>query len=910
MGTLAACREILSLPWNNVTLIAGRKICDSGDTTACVATARAFESASQLTEARELYLLSCDDFKVEGCVATIDFAKRVRDGQSGHPPDPTAALSMFSWVCYSTSPVGCAGLAATAKILHASEGTSDRVTDAYITACARGNEGCPELTAAIAGSVPAKAREITEKACMDKFTFGFFAIGEITDVNPSQFDDVNPRENVPGMCGSLGKMYQNGIGGEQDQKMALRLYRFECARSRLDCDSQYNLEGVLNTEVWNIRPDPKKEVVQYQNIRFRSFDQVYVEAGGCVNTHGLGDTTKRYVDPRGPDSDRLYSGTILIPGRMQGGMTRIGGWLNQWLEVPELRHDQAASAFLSLGYQDDDRRDNDYLDFDEGTDGQCRGMGPAWVRITIRGHSTGNPSPAPSSAAPMDLVWQEIDDNLYPLNPSWTYQVSHRALPDAAALCNSFENSGDNLNLGGCTTQRPTTDEHSGPNLNPFSDTSLFWASCHFLENGPAMRDSSVHGHVNWGNVTYTGTLYFEDYQNPQTSVGSPFPVADDDYDLALVRAGQEGATDGNHFQYASVGPKGIDLEFNASEVIRSLDAPYWNTLRSTVDAHILEEIHGRAGDWTAPQALTDGREAIVVGLMGIDTKHSMHAEIHPVLGLAVKIDADPNRERWAFFARRSGNEGGCSQDLHDFDYDELAFFFPNRGRTNFAFDREHTLIRASGIPGRMKFRNWPDGVVVNVGVGPRGSVGVVYGELAFCNSNCAGGHFSPMVPLTRSLAQAADRFSVLGLNSIARRGPHPEAEEREEGRLDDVLALLSGNVREEMRVKLARPTPAPSGRKDLSQAIRALTALSTPIARPAPPPPPDVTIEEDTMPNVQRRARTLRRSETMALPPAQSSPDTAGATTRREAQTAIKNAIGDEQFRELIETVRRQNER
>src|SRR5689334_14130347 len=51
-----------------------------------------------------------------------------------------------------------------------------------------------------------------------------------------------------------------------------------------------------------------------RNIRFQAGDVVTVQAGGCVQTGGSGSTWKRYVDPSGPNSDRLYHGLIYIPG--------------------------------------------------------------------------------------------------------------------------------------------------------------------------------------------------------------------------------------------------------------------------------------------------------------------------------------------------------------------------------------------------------------------------------------------------------------------------------------------------------------------------------------------------------------------------------------------------------------------
>src|SRR5258708_15935052 len=70
-----------------------------------------------------------------------------------------------------------------------------------------------------------------------------------------------------------------------------------------------------NTETWRIdEPNVKKPIIEFQQIRFQPGDQVRVTAGGCVQTGGGGKTWRRYVDPLGANSDRLYHGMVLIPG--------------------------------------------------------------------------------------------------------------------------------------------------------------------------------------------------------------------------------------------------------------------------------------------------------------------------------------------------------------------------------------------------------------------------------------------------------------------------------------------------------------------------------------------------------------------------------------------------------------------
>ena len=71
--------------------------------------------------------------------------------------------------------------------------------------------------------------------------------------------------------------------------------------------------------IWRIySPDVKQARVQYPTVRFNKGDKVIVTGGGCVQTGGHGRTWKRYINPFGNNSDRLYHGRIWIPGATAG----------------------------------------------------------------------------------------------------------------------------------------------------------------------------------------------------------------------------------------------------------------------------------------------------------------------------------------------------------------------------------------------------------------------------------------------------------------------------------------------------------------------------------------------------------------------------------------------------------------
>src|SRR5690348_16525284 len=66
----------------------------------------------------------------------------------------------------------------------------------------------------------------------------------------------------------------------------------------------------------------------YPEIVIRGGDTILVSAGGCVQTGGHGQTWKRYVDPQGPNSDRLYH--ELIGGLPGANEMRIQDFLTSY----------------------------------------------------------------------------------------------------------------------------------------------------------------------------------------------------------------------------------------------------------------------------------------------------------------------------------------------------------------------------------------------------------------------------------------------------------------------------------------------------------------------------------------------------------------------------------------------------
>jgi hypothetical protein len=139
------------------------------------------------------------------------------------------------------------------------------------------------------------------------------------------------------------------------------------------------------------------------------------------------------VNPSGPNSDLLYHGLIwilsVIGGPAATGVPpdpkRIRAYIRPRVTTVPSGID-SRQLYLRLDHEDDGYGDNGYYSHDDGTQDQCKGVGNAYVVLTIT-HG-GNPPP-PSAAAPFDLVWDAEDDNGIPLNPKWGWQVTHGVCP-------------------------------------------------------------------------------------------------------------------------------------------------------------------------------------------------------------------------------------------------------------------------------------------------------------------------------------------------------------------------------------------------------------------------------------------------------------------------------------------------
>jgi hypothetical protein len=404
------------------------------------------------------------------------------------------------------------------------------------------------------------------------------------------------------------------------------------------------------TKVWRIdQPDVTQADVNYPAIAFREGDVVSLTAGGCVQTGGHGLTWKSYVDPRGGASDTLYAGTGWVPGspigdfRRLSDLTRTSLLVGQNLDAPT-----RAQLSLHLGYQDDSPADNGYWSHDDGDGGQCRGVGPAWVEVTVVSGATVGWSP---HTRPFDLVWQTAkeDFNGLPTNPRWGYQLDNPGAtpPSFESICGSAiakpslptsSASLDETRLAAvCSSQAPTADLYTDEFLRLF---------------GLCPADP-LNGHLNWLVATYTGQVHWADYSGPWPQDG--------DYNLTLVPPDGAGLTSASST---------IGLEFRGTETLDHMQTAWWKGLAAVAtDGVRATSLMGGDG----------GLLGVVTGLVGLDAVHGAYTESHPVFALALRTAevraSGAVDETWDFFLRTSGNEGECSAETHFWDSPTNEYF-------------------------------------------------------------------------------------------------------------------------------------------------------------------------------------------------------------------------------------------
>lgn len=365
----------------------------------------------------------------------------------------------------------------------------------------------------------------------------------------------------------------------------------------------------------------------YPEVVFHAGDTVMVDAGGCVQTGGSGATWKRYVDPQGPNSNKYYWGTISIPGATPG-LIRLSDAIGKPWTVPT---GVAGELVLKLGYVDDIYHDNGYWGHDDGTGNQCKGVGNAWVQLTIT-HSPGTTASCAGSTgnSDLDLTWTNCDVNGLPLNPKFQWQAKNTGpLPSPLKHCPSAKQ----IILTGSVVET----------VIKFPESCIEW---------PVTYDSGFWcgPHVNYLAVTYQSS----DVHWWEKSSS----LKDDDYNFFMYMPNQEGVDGGD----------GMEIEFDSDETVDHFSSPLWMQFKGRVN-----------NDNAALEKFVDNRSATVTLLFGLDCGHeSCGSEQHPAYAMAFDYDnTNLQDDQWLVFARNWGDEGFCADDEHDLPMSDLKLIIP-----------------------------------------------------------------------------------------------------------------------------------------------------------------------------------------------------------------------------------------
>jgi hypothetical protein len=315
------------------------------------------------------------------------------------------------------------------------------------------------------------------------------------------------------------------------------------------------------------------------------------------------------------------------------------------------------------------------------------------------------------------------DDNGLILNPQWRWQtISPNLLPDTG---DSSTYCGSEPWKAPCTSYATTNDNWSGEKEAAIValEAILYASSLGQLGSADASGFCGA-GHQNWTPATYSGTIYWEAHSSPKGG--------DDDYNFRLVppAVGKNsygtdlgaGLTDTSDSIYPTTGevtspPDGaveiwpltrtpvnstsalpsLEVEFDSEETVDNFSTPWWSAFHDAVDKAGAQKLLGGGGPsedcWNgdtgqceklaAVENMINGKFAIVTGLFGLDCAHDCKPELHPVFAMAIRVKDDPSDEVWELFARRLGDEGFCSNNVHfigDLPNDTFTFRFPSRG--------------------------------------------------------------------------------------------------------------------------------------------------------------------------------------------------------------------------------------
>lgn len=145
-----------------------------------------------------------------------------------------------------------------------------------------------------------------------------------------------------------------------------------------ETDTVTHLSSSKDSDVWRVdSPNVLQPETVYPQIRFASADKVEVEAGGCAQTGGHGNTWRLYVNP---SNDPLHHGLIRLPGLASPKKIKEVMGAEHAVTLPSpITGDNA----LRLGFESSDFTAGGYWGRDPGPNNECVGQPNAFVIITV-----------------------------------------------------------------------------------------------------------------------------------------------------------------------------------------------------------------------------------------------------------------------------------------------------------------------------------------------------------------------------------------------------------------------------------------------------------------------------------------------------------------------------------------------
>ena len=368
----------------------------------------------------------------------------------------------------------------------------------------------------------------------------------------------------------------------------------------------------------------------------------------------------------------------------------------------------------------------------------------------------------------------------------------------------------------------------TGQPPTPLASPNEPWTSSQTDWNVASDSGLFCSGHENWMNPganlrvgTFTGLLTWESHS------GS-WPFDDNDYSFNLVPATLLGVPTITGLQKNE---DHIHVEYNFGEVGDQFgdgETAWWKAFRHAVD---------NSDARPTPFDMLTSRLAIVTGLFGMDTAHPPpnaqgggSTEIHPIWGMAARVNDDPSDETYAFMARNWGDEGFCADGTQwTLNTNSLSILLPWRQGAN----------SLQGWSGEFSIVNAPDSNLQNnVSVTRAGSSGVL---LTFKLNQQP--QDEPDEDGTVTEGEIHLQWNMGGVNVPTSGGKvaTPKSEHRE-GDPEDIMRNLVAKMTPAQRTAFGSEASDRLPRKQVLHSVfKGSNSGASASGRPASPPPPTI---------------------------------------------------------------------